>query len=388
MVTERRFEFATAARVIFGAGTLADAPAFAAELGQRPLVVTGGSPDRAAALLDGLAAQGMAITTYAVASEPTIGLVEEGTDLARESRCDVVLSLGGGSAIDAGKAIAALLTNPGGPLEYLEVVGRGRPLTNSPVPHVAIPTTAGTGAEVTRNAVLLSPRHEVKVSLRSPLMLPRLAIVDPELTYSLPAKLTASTGLDALTQVIEPFVSNKANPITDSFCREGMRRGAGALRRAFEQGDDPKAREDMALASLCGGLALANAKLGAVHGLAGPLGGMVRAPHGAVCGLLLPHVMAANVRALQERQPRSDALTRYGEVARLLTGRSNATAADGISWVEALCEDLRVPPLRSYGLSENQVGTLIEKAAASSSMKGNPILLRPEELRRVVSAAL
>ena len=197
--------------------------------------------------------------------------------------------------------MAALLTNEGDLSDYLEVVGKGRPLQNPAAPCIAVPTTAGTGAEVTYNAVLGVPDQHVKVSMRSPLMLPRWAIVDPLLTHSMPPELTASTGLDALTQLIEAFVSNKANPLTDGVCREGLQRAGRSLRRAFEDGSDAEAREDMSLASLFSGMALANAKLGAVHGFAGPLGGMTDAPHGVICGKLLPYVMQANVRALQDR---------------------------------------------------------------------------------------
>ena len=237
------------------------------------------------------------------------------------ANCDLIIGLGGGSAIDTGKAIAALLTNAGDPLDYLEVIGRGQALTDAPAPFIAIPTTAGTGAEVTRNAVLASPEHRVKVSLRSPLMLPRVALVDPELTYGLPPAITASTGLDALTQLIEPFVSIRANPLTDAICRDGMRRAARSLRRAYEEGTMlPPARTWPA--SLFGGLALANAGLGAVHGFAGPLGGLFPAPHGVICARLLPLIVEANVRALQERKPNTSVLQRYAEVARLTADRT------------------------------------------------------------------
>ena len=252
--------------------------------------------------------------------------------------CDVIIGLGGGSAIDTGKAIAALLTNPGDPLDYLEVIGRGQALHATPLPYIAIPTTAGTGSEVTRNAVLASPEHRVKVSLRSPLMLPRVAIVDPELTYSLPPAITASTGLDALTQLIEPYTCNSPNPLVDAICREGMQRAARSLKRAYQDGNDVAAREDMSIAALFGGLALANAKLGAVHGFAGPLGGLFPAPHGMICARLLPLIVEANVRALQERKPNTSVLQRYAEVAQLLTGRSTAGASDAIEWLHAtLC---------------------------------------------------
>ncbi len=219
-------------------------------------------------------------------------------------------------------------------------------------------------------------------------MLARMAIVDPELTYDLPPALTASTGLDALTQLIEPFVCSRANPMTDGLCVEGIRRAARSLRQAFADGNNKSAREDMALASLHGGLALANAGLGAVHGFAGPIGGSFPAPHGAICAALLPHVMAANIRALRERAAGGDALRRYDEVARLLTGNVGATADDGVKWVHELVDDLQIKPLGVYGISEEHVADLVAKAANASSMKANPITLTSEELAETLRAAI
>ena len=375
------FEFATAARILFGEGTVRQVPAAAASLGRRALLVTGASPERARPLQNSLAAAGVSTIPFAVPGEPTLDLIR-----SAPRDCDFVIAFGGGSALDAAKAIAALLTNPGDPLDYLEVIGAGRPLVHPAAPCIAIPTTAGTGSEVTRNAVLASPMHRVKASLRSPSMLPRLAVVDPELTYALPPAITASTGLDALTQLIEPYVSLRANPMTDQFCVEGMRRAASALPRVCEEGGDREARCDMAWASLLGGMALANAALGAVHGFAAPLGGMFPAPHGAVCAALLPHAMGVNVRAILARAP--EKLARYDEVARLLTGKPQAIAPDGVAWIANLCQKLEIPPLRTYGVGENDLAVLVEKAALASSMKGNPIELTAEELREIISLAL
>jgi len=383
-----RFEFATAARILFGAGTLRQVGPIAAEMGSRALVVTGRTTDRAAPLLEVLAEQGIDAVSFPVAREPTIEVASQGTQRGREAGCDLVIGVGGGSALDTGKAVAALLTNGGDPLDYLEVIGGGQALSEPSAPFIAIPTTAGTGSEVTRNSVLASPEHRVKVSLRSPLMLPRLALVDPELTHSMPPQVTSGTGLDALTQVMEPYVSQRANPLTDAICREGMRRAARSLRRAYEEGDDPAAREDMALASLFGGLALANAGLGAVHGFAGPMGGMFSAPHGALCGRLLPHVMAVNVRALQERAAESEALRRYVEIARILTGNRSSTAEDGVGWVQDLCDALQVPSLGSYGITSDDFQALVDKATAASSMRGNPIELTPDEMEETLARAL
>ena len=383
-----RFEFAAPARIIFGPGTVNQVGPLAREIGRRALVTTGLNPRQSGQILAVLSAHGVDYVTLAVAGEPTTDLVRQGARLALESDCDLVIGLGGGSAIDAGKAIAALAANGGDPLDYLEVVGRGQPLTKPSWPCIAIPTTAGTGAEVTRNAVLASPEHSIKASLRSPTMAPRLAIVDPELTYSLPPEVTASTGLDALTQLIEPFTSSKANPLADALCREGMMRAARSLRTAYEHGQDVAAREDMALASLFGGLALANAGLGAAHGFAGPVGGTFHAPHGAVCAAFLPHVMAVNVRALRARQPGSAALRRYAEVAQILTGRNGAQAEDGIAWVKSLATALRVPTLAAYGVTVGDFPALIAKTASASSTKANPIPLTPEELGAILALAL
>lgn len=377
-----RFEFATATRIVFGEGTAATLPELVRTFGARPLVVTGASAERAAWLVSALAAE-----TLAVPGEPTVELVREGARRVQIGGCDVVISLGGGSAIDAGKAIATIATNGGEPLEYLEVVGKGRTIVAAPLPFIAVPTTAGTGSEVTRNAVLASTEHAVKASLRSPLMLPRVALVDPELTYGLPPAVTAYTGLDALTQLIEPYVSARANPLVDAICIEGIGRVAGALRRVYHNGADRDARREMALGSLFGGLALANAGLGVVHGFAAPLGGSWKAPHGALCAALLPHGMTANVAALRARAPQHPALERYASIARLLTGRKEARAEDGIEWVHALCIEVNVPALRAWGINQANLPGVVEKAAQASSMKANPLPLTGEELLAVVTAA-
>lgn len=382
-----RFEFATATRITFGAGALENVGKLAANLGKRALVVTGQDPSRAARLFELLTENDVATIPVAIEHEPYVADAAELSQRARDTHCDMVISFGGGSAIDLGKAVAALSVHGGDPLDYLEVIGSGKPLTNTPLPFIAIPTTAGTGAEVTSNAVLASPEHQVKVSLRSPLMLPRAAIVDPALTYDLSPEITARTGMDALTQVIEPYVSNKHNPLTDSLCREGMVRAARSLHTAYRDGANTAAREDMAIASLFGGLALANAKLGAVHGFAGPIGGMFNAPHGAICAALLPHVMRANIYALRERDARSEPLRRYDEIAHLITGDSHVRADDGAEWVADLTKSLGIPQLRTYGITPDDFDTIAGKSAKASSMQGNPITLTQAELIGILEAA-
>lgn len=391
------FEFATATRIIVGVGSLREAGIRAKEFGHRALVVTGRDTHRAEPLLAVLRDHGVAGLTFSVFGEPEIETIEQGIKQARHQHCEMVIGFGGGSALDAGKAIAAMLANDGELLDYLEVIGRGKTIAKLSAPFIAIPTTAGTGSEVTRNAVLASAQHHVKVSLRSPLMLPQIAIVDPALTYDLPPAITASTGLDALTQVIEPYVSCRANAMTDALCLEGIRRAARSLKIAYHAARDKNpdsqvpsgaAREDMSIASLFGGLSLANAGLGAVHGFAGPIGGMFHAPHGAVCATLLPHVMDANIRALRQREPQSDSLRRYKEVARLLTGSNDANEEDGITWVRNTVAELHISNLSSYGVTRQHTSTLVEKAGQASSMKANPIVLTAPELSEILERAL
>lgn len=380
------FEFATANRILFGAGKLNELGKQIEGRGKRVLLVCGHSSDAIPRVKEILSSLPAEISEFQVHGEPTIDVVQAGMEAARD--CDMVIGLGGGSVLDTGKAIAALVTNPGEITDYLEVVGKGQPLVNAPLPYIAIPTTAGTGTEVTRNAVIESKEQNVKVSLRSPLMLPRLALIDPELTYHLPPEITAASGLDALTQCIEPFVSIKANPMTDAVCREGIRQAARCLRRAYENGSDTEARQGMSFTALCGGLALANAGLGAVHGFAGPLGGMLHAPHGAICARLLPLVMEANLHALQSRHPGHPAIDRFQEIAKLLTGDDSATVQDGIHWVSQIVSDLKIPPLSQHGLNEAQFLEAVDKTLKSSSFKGNPIPLNTAELTEILEKAL
>ena len=380
------FEFATANQIVFGAGKLNMLAEHLKGRGKRLLLVRGKSSDAIPRVRQILSAQYIQSTEFEVHGEPTVDAINAGMELARG--CDTVIGLGGGSVLDAGKAIAILATNPGEVFDYLEVIGKGQKLTHESLPYIAIPTTAGTGTEVTRNAVIESPAHGVKVSLRSPLMLPSLALVDPELTFSLPPAVTASTGLDALTQLIEPFVSVKANPMTDAICHEGLRHAARSLRRAYENGGDQEAREGMSLASLFGGLALANAKLGAVHGFAGPLGGMLHAPHGTICARLLPLVMETNLKALEARKPEYPVLARYTELAQILIGDPNASASEGVAWVSELVRDLNIPMLSEYGMGREHFPEALEKTTKSSSYKGNPISLTDAELRGILERAL
>jgi alcohol dehydrogenase class IV len=379
------FEFATAGRIMVGPGRAQELPGVLAGLGSRFLVVTGADPARHNTLLASL---DRAAAVFPVAAEPTVELVRAAVAVARAQGVDVIAAIGGGSVIDTGKAVAMLLGNGGDPLDYLEVVGSGQAITRPAVPCVAVPTTAGTGAEVTANAVLAVPSHRVKASLRSPLMIPRVALVDPLLTVSCPPPVTAASGLDALTQCLEPFVSVQATPLTDGLAREGLRRAGTGLRGAYADGEDLAARADMAMCSLLGGMALANAKLGAVHGLAGVIGGTADVPHGLACAALLAPVIEANVRAARLAPSGADILDRYTEAARLLTGQSDASVEDGLAWIRETLALLHVPGLSAFGLGPQDADEIAAKALTSSSMKGNPVTLSHADLQAVLIQAL
>jgi alcohol dehydrogenase class IV len=383
-----KFEFMTANRIIYERGSIQQIGKLAKNCGTKALISTGMSEEATEKVAVLLRNEGLGVVKYPVFGEPSIEGINEVLAIARAEKCDVVIGFGGGSAMDIGKISAVMINNPGDVLEYLEVIGAGRTLEFPGVPCIAIPTTSGTGAEVTKNSVLGSKENKVKVSLRSPFLLPKIVLMDPEMTLSVPPAVTASTGLDALTQVLEPFVSNAANPVTDAFCREGLVRAAKSLRVAYDHGDNIEAREDMSITSLFGGLALANAKLGAVHGFAGVIGGMFPIPHGVVCATLLPYTIEMNVKALSERQANSVALKRFDEVAQILTGNPKAKAQDGVVWIKDLCKHLNVPPLSTFKVSKDDFDEIIKKSMVASSMKGNPIELTYAELEYILTKAL
>ena len=373
------FELRVPQRISFGPGTASELRGAVAPYGPRVLVVTGSRPARVRHVVEGLGPH----RTVSVSGEPTVQDVRGAVAAAQDFDADTVVAIGGGSVIDLAKATAMLLGNGGDPLDYLEVVGRGLPITRPSVPLVALPTTAGTGAEVTANAVLAVPEEGLKASLRSPFMLPRHAIVDPDLTVDCPQPVTASAGMDALTQCLEPYVSRLANPVTDAWARTGLMAAGRSLRRAYDDGADREARTGMALASLLGGLALANAKLGAVHALAGIIGGMAAAPHGAACAALLVPVCRANADAapVQVRQ-------RFEDVGRWLTGDPDADVAAGLGWLDRTRSALAIPGLAAFGLREPQADDVAGKALRASSMRGNPVDLTQQQLADAFRAAL
>lgn len=382
------FEFSTASRIIFGRGKFLEIGDIVNEFGSRVLLISGGSQRWNKRLLPLLEKRNMHLSYFSVAGEPTVDDVRGGIEIARKEHSELVLAIGGGSVIDASKAIACLTENEGEVEDYLEVIGKGKDISRPGLKMIAVPTTGGTGSEVTRNSVLGVPQERVKVSLRSQYLLPSVAIIDPELSISVPAEVTASTGMDALSQLIEPYVSNKTHPLADALCLHGMEFAVESLLRAYENGEDVDSRENMSLVSLFGGMALANAKLGAVHGFAGVLGGMFPAPHGAICARLLSPVLEVNIKALKERHEDPRYISRYEKIASILTGNQRSSTDDLINYVKRLNQQLQIPPLSVYGVTEQDFPEIIVKAARSSSMKGNPISLSPDELWSILELAM
>ena len=377
-------DFSTANRIIFGAGSISSLREIIGHYGKRVLIIKGKKYPDPGTIFAICENANVKWNCFNVENEPNIETINRSVGLGREKESDFVIGFGGGSVIDTGKATSALLNNKGSLLDYLEVVGKGKPLKNPSKPYIAIPTTAGTGSEVTRNAVISVPEKKVKVSMRNAYLLPAVAIVDPELTYGVPQAITAVTGMDALTQVIEPYVSRYSNPLVDMFCKDAIPKGASYLLKAWEDGNDHEARKNISWVSLMGGLALANAKLGAVHGFAGPIGGMFHASHGAVCAALLPSVMLVNVETLSNRGNDIEKISRFEDVARWVTGVENATIEEGVEWIASLRDNMEIPRLSELGIKKAHFPAIIEKSKNSSSMKGNPIQLTEQEMVKVL----
>ncbi|GAL05096.1 iron-containing alcohol dehydrogenase [Photobacterium aphoticum] len=377
------FQFMTSSRIIFGEGALVNSLSSLNQFGYSVLLVTGKDGTRAEPVISYLKQQGMRYQQVAVHGEPLIAMVEEMAAMGRKFRPDMVLAIGGGSVMDAGKALAGLIPNQGSVYDYVEVVGRNVPLQAKPLPFIVVPTTAGTGSEVTKNAVLRSAQENVKVSLRCPDMLADLAIVDPTLTYGMDPVMSGYCGMDAFAHLMEAYVCGDPNPLTDMVCEEGLRRLSGAIIAACEE-DDPRARADMSFAAMLGGMASANAKLGAAHGLASSLGGRLDAPHGLITAQLAPYVMQENVLAAREAG-RADVLNRYRQLACILTGRTDAEIADGIAWTKRTLERLALPRVSDYGLCDMMFEEVAEDALLSNSIKGNPLPLNKDRLLSILN---
>lgn len=376
------FNVLTPGNIRFGRGLARSAAPWLAGHSTQILLVHGASLQRAEFLLTELHAHRLNVTTLSITHEPCLQDIERGVRLARENGIGAIVSLGGGAVIDAGKAIAALVPVQGPAIEYLEVVGNGRVLEANPLPFVAIPTTAGTGAEVTKNAVINVPEQQRKVSLRDDRMLPDLAIVDPSLTDNAPRAVTLASGLDAITQVIEPWLCTRATPFTDALCRDAIPRGIKALRTLMEK-ECPDSRDEMAWVSLCGGLALANAGLGVIHGLAGPLGGLSNAAHGALCGSLLPFGLALNESQISDEKLRQ----RFTDVRQWLAAGLNVEPGSAWESLREWSQRAGLGNLHDLGVPREALEPAALAASSSSSMKANPVMLTSEQLLEMLEAA-
>jgi alcohol dehydrogenase class IV len=393
MATMQAFEFCGVGRIVFGRGKFSLAGELAASLGRTALMIYNGT-DQIDQLADPMSKAGVAAIPWRQRGEPIVAHIDSALEEARRRNCDSIIGMGGGSAIDAAKAVAGLLTNGGSAVDYMEVVGKGKKIARAAAPWMAIPTTAGTGAEATRNAVIGFPEKKFKASIRSELLLPRVALVDPELGITVPPTTTASSGMDALCQLIESYTSTGASPMTDALAIQGIPVAAQCLPKAFRNGADLDAREGMALAALLSGITLTNAGLGAVHGFAAALGANFPVPHGTVCAALLPHVIAANIRALraQDSADGARALSRYATIGRNLPGyesAADAEAMDGcVRFTSSLAWEMNIPPLKQFGIRPDDVPEMAALARKSSSMRYNPVVLSDESLAGVLIAAI
>ncbi|MGA9253869.1 MAG: iron-containing alcohol dehydrogenase [Roseobacter sp.] len=378
------FSFISPGQIVFGRGVAQDAAALIPPLGTRVLMVRGSSVHWVETLRAELEQAGCVVTSFTGHGEPDIATVARAVNTGRNAAVDVVVAVGGGAVIDLGKATAALLPGTTNILDHLEGVGAAAPLGAHPVPFVAIPTTSGTGAEVTKNAVISVPDAGRKVSLRDDRMVPDIALVDPALTDDCPRDVTLASGFDAITQLVEPYLSHRANAMTDALVREALPQGLNALSR-LATAEDAEARDMMSFASLMGGLALANAGLGAVHGLAGVVGGRFSAPHGVICARLLGPVLIENNAMM--RSTGADT-TRFEEIARLVSSAFDLPSETCFESLSALLDQLDVPRLSKWISADADLEAVVLEASSASSMKANPCVLPPTALHRIMQSAL
>lgn len=369
-----KYKFFTPGETLVGCGVFEETGVYAAKLARRVAVISGASAMRKNGLLDSLFKQldanGVAYFSFdGIGEEPDCAIADRAAQFAKDNKCDGVIGFGGGSPMDVAKCVAGLTSNDGELMDYLDGVGKGKKLKNPPIAHIAIPTTAGTGAETTYNAVLLSKTEGWKRSFRDERLMPDIAIVDPMLTLTLPPRQTAESGLDALAHLIEAYMTASASPLSDMAAKTGIER-ARSLQRAYEHGGDLKAREDMAVASMLGGMAITNSGVTAAHALGSGVGGAMGIGHGIACGILLPHVMELN---------RSVAAERLDEVGRLLTGKLFAIKGDGakaaVDYIFALNDSMGIPrDFKHLGITPSDLDRIMNGKSASSLAK-NPIKL-------------
>ncbi|MFX1512823.1 MAG: iron-containing alcohol dehydrogenase [Promethearchaeota archaeon] len=390
------FELLHTPRILFGAQQFQKIGTLIQEYGKKALIVANKGAleeGRARQILEqSIPAKNIDFSFFIVKGEPEIEVIDQGVAQGYNLGAEVVVGVGGGSAVDGAKAIAALITNGGSARDYMEVIGKGFKVTKPTLPFIAVPTTAGTGSEITKNAVISAKKEGFKASIRSPLLVPSIAIIDPSLMITVPPDVTARCGMDALTQLIEPYTSNNAQPITDSLAELGIKTVAGSIRQSYQKGKDLQAREKMAFASLLGGICLANAGLGVVHAYASSMGGMFPIPHGTICAILLAPALEINIRELKKINFNHPILRKYCYIAELLTNMTFDNAEEAhqalTEYLYDLTSFLNIPSLVEIDISSNNFPSIIEKAKKASSMRYNPIQLNQQALEEILERAL
>lgn len=390
------FSLSRLPRILFGEGSIAHVPELASRYGSRVLIVTGARAFRSSPywqpLLAGFERRAMRWAVIEVAGEPSPRLVDDAVAHHRSGQWQVVLGIGGGSVLDAAKAIAGLLIPGNSVLDHLEGVGPELPYLGPTVPFIAVPTTAGTGSEATKNAVLSTQGPDgFKKSFRDEKLVAEYAVVDPDLLATCPMALIAANGMDAFTQLLEAFVSSRANPVTDALALSGLEAVRDGLLPWYEGTDDPAVcRNRMAYAALLSGIVLAQVGLGAVHGLASPLGAFFPIPHGVVCGTLVAAATRINLDAMRQRDADNPALRKYAQVGRVLTrqelGDDDAIAAL-LALLEAWTRRLKLPLLSDYGVRAEDIPRIVANSRGSS-MRTNPIVLTDAEIGQILLARM
>jgi alcohol dehydrogenase class IV len=393
----QRFSLARFPRIEFGAGTIERLPGIAAGFGERALLITGAASlqqsSRWEPLQQGLRQAGIRWEHTTVSGEPSPGLVDAVVKQFRDSQPDVVIAIGGGSVLDAGKAIAGLLRTGDSVMDHLEGVGPEKPYTGPAVPFIAAPTTAGTGSEATRNAVLsIQGEHGFKKSFRDERLVPEYAVVDPDLLSGCPPEQIAANGMDALTQLMESYVSTRANRITDALAVDGIRTARDSLLALYENPAAASvARAGMAYAALLSGITLAQTGLGSVHGLASPLGAFFPIPHGVVCGTLVAAATRVNIEAMMAREPENPALEKYARLTGLLCGTRFSDAQNVhavlIDFLENWIRQLNIPRLGRFGVKAKDFARIVAHSRGSS-MKTNPVVLTDGEIAAILQQRL
>jgi alcohol dehydrogenase class IV len=387
------FQFSRLPKIIFKKGSFSDLPSVSMQFGNSAIIVTGRKSfiksEAAEKLFWDLASKNISYTTISIPTEPTPEMIDEAVKELRQEGFSLVIGIGGGSVLDAGKAISAMIPVKDPVIDYLEGVGtRQHPGTK--LPFIAVPTTSGTGSEATKNAVISrTGQNGFKRSLRHDNFVPDVAIIDPLLTVSCTKEITAAGGMDCFTQLVEAYLSDKANPYTDALAIEGLKAVRNSLPECYNNGENTEARGDMSFAALTSGICLANAGLGVVHGFASSVGGLYDIPHGLICGTLMAKANQVNIKALRKNNNNLLPLKKYAQLGMLFlqgNGKSDDYYIDGFSdYIETLSEKLNLTRLN---LSGSSIESNIESICSVTELKNNPVILSKDELIEILTSVV